>query len=111
MMRKRGDFLKAARARKHALPGFILQLRQRRDGEAAGIRVGFTASKKVGNAVLRNRAKRRLRAVAREALPKAGLDGWDYVLIARADQTVTLPYAQLLADLCRALRRQHGDAG
>jgi ribonuclease P protein component len=103
-MRKRRDFLAAARARREGTPGMMVQGRDRRDGDPA-IRVGFTCSKKVGNAVLRNRAKRRLRAAAREVLTEAGQPGWDYVLIGRAGQTVTRPYGALRADLVHALHR------
>ncbi|MEI4233124.1 ribonuclease P protein component [Roseovarius sp. D22-M7] len=103
-MRKRRDFLAAARARREGVPGMMVQGRDRRDGNPA-IRVGFTCSKKVGNAVLRNRAKRRLRAVARDVLNGSGQLGWDYVLIGRAGQTVTRPYADLRDDLVHALRR------
>ncbi len=68
------------------------------------VRVGFTASRKVGNAVARNRAKRRLRAAAAEVLPRQGVPGTDYVLIARSG-TGARPYAQLVADLEGALRQ------
>lgn len=76
-------------------------------GDAASqdeARVGFTASRKVGNAVARNRAKRRLRALSVEVLARHGVPGQDYVLIARAT-TPTRPYAALRKDLERALRR------
>ena len=73
-------------------------------GGATGIRVGFTASRKVGNAVIRNRAKRRMRAAAASVLPALGRPGTDYVLIARAG-TVDRPFAELIADLEAALRR------
>ncbi len=69
-------------------------------------RVGFTASRKVGNAVARNRAKRRLRALAAELLAQQARDGTDYVLIGR-QSTVTRPYALLKADLAEALDRVH----
>ena len=68
------------------------------------LRVGFTASRKVGNAVIRNRAKRRLRAAAAQILPVQGSPGTDYVLIARA-ATAARPYGALVADLAAALRR------
>ena len=69
-MAKRADFLRAAQARRQATPAFTLQARPRGD-ESAAIRVGYTCSKKIGNAVTRNRAKRRLREVARAVLPRA----------------------------------------
>jgi ribonuclease P protein component len=68
------------------------------------VRVGFTASRKIGNAVTRNRAKRRLRSAAASILPGKGKPGTDYVLIARAS-TVDRPYDALIADLEAALRR------
>jgi ribonuclease P protein component len=106
VMRKRADFLKAASARRQGTNGFLLQARDRADGTGM-VRVGFTASKKIGNAVLRNRAKRRLRALAREGLPALARPGWDYVLVARPEATVTRPYADLRADLAQALRSIH----
>jgi ribonuclease P protein component len=105
---KRADFLRAAQARKVGTPAFLLQARQRRgDERAEGIRVGFTCSKKVGNAVARNRAKRRLREIARAVLPLEGRPGWDYVLIGRKDETATRDFAAMKADLVRALRSVH----
>lgn len=68
-------------------------------------RVGFTCSKKVGNAVARNRAKRRLREVARLVLPEHGRPGWDYVLIGRAGVTAQRPFDALKDDLVRALKK------
>nr|WP_246237277.1 ribonuclease P protein component [Halovulum dunhuangense] len=110
VLRKRADFLAAARARRQATPGFVLQARRRGVEEpATGIRVGFTCSKKVGNSVARNRAKRRLREIARAILPRQGHDGWDYVLIGRADETANRPFALMLADLEQALSRIHAD--
>lgn len=85
-----------------------MQARKRHAGEADGVRVGFTCSKKVGNAVARNRAKRRLREAARIVLPEMGRDGWDYVLVGRKDATADLPFDTLVADLRRAMKKVHG---
>ncbi|NQW09590.1 MAG: ribonuclease P protein component [Alphaproteobacteria bacterium] len=103
----RADFLKAARALKAATPGLVLQVRARANDEAeAGDqpRVGFTASKKVGGSVVRNRARRRLHAAAWDVLGCRARSGYDYVLIARAG-TPSRPYDALLADLTNALDR------
>ena len=105
---KRADFLRAARAPRVATPGFILQMRKRGPDEATGKRVGFTCSKKVGNAVARNRAKRRLREIARQVLPEQGQSGTDYVLIGRAGATATRSLNQMVADLKSALTKLHG---
>lgn len=78
----------------------------RGDGDAA-MRVGFTVTKKIGNAVVRNRMKRRLRALARELLPTGGIAGADHVLIGRAGG-VERDFALLRAELTRALRKVAG---
>ena len=105
-LKKREDFLAAARARHTGTRGFVVQARERRDDEPA-IRVGFTCSKKVGNAVARNRAKRRLRALAAEVLPEVARPGWDYVLIGRAEHTARRPFDKMRRELLTALEKLH----
>lgn len=107
-LRKRPDFLRAARALRQSRPGFTLQARERGPDEAAeGVRVGYTCSKKVGNAVARNRAKRRLRALARDVFPACGRPGWDYVLIGRPEVTATRNFAEMRAELASAVDAVH----
>lgn len=106
---QRSDFLRAAQARRQGTTGFHLQARDRgADDPAPGlVRVGYTCSKKVGNAVARNRAKRRLREIARLVLPQHGKPGWDYVLVGRPQVTDTHDFAQMQADLVTALDKVH----
>ena len=100
---RRSEFLRVAgRGRKAARPGLVLQALQ--SSENGPLRLGFTATKKIGGAVVRNRAKRRLREAARLTLSAGAALGWDLVLVAR-DATATRPFAQLLGDLCGALRQ------
>ena len=85
------------------MPGFVLQVRDRADGDPAS-RIGFTVTKKIGNAVVRNRMKRRLRALARDLLPAGGIAGSDHVLIGRAGG-VERAFATLHEELARALAK------
>jgi ribonuclease P protein component len=103
---RRPDFLRVAGGRrKWVAPGLILQaLRQDGVGEEAPARVGFVASGKVGGAVVRNRARRRLRAAAAAVLPRHAASTHDYVLIARAG-TVERRFADLVEDLVEGLKR------
>lgn len=107
---RRPQFLAVADARrKWVAPGLILQARrhdarQRPDVGEAAIRFGLTASRKVGNAVIRNRARRRLRAVAQELLSEHAAPGHDFVLIARAG-TPARAFGDLRQDLAAGLKR------
>lgn len=104
-LQKRADFLAAARAKRQGMPGFLLQARPR--GDDGDPRIGYTCSKKIGNAVMRNRAKRRLRAIARDVLPDQARKGWDYVLVGRPNATITRDFAQMRAELSKALDKVH----
>ncbi|TWT15694.1 ribonuclease P protein component [Reyranella sp. CPCC 100927] len=104
---QRADFLRLqAKGRKQVTPAFILQAGDRPSGIALGKdpRVGFTVTKKIGNAVIRNRVRRRLRALAREILVPVARFDLDYVLIGRHD-ALRRDYAAMADDLRRALRR------
>jgi ribonuclease P protein component len=100
-LKKRADFLAAARAASCARGAVVLQARDRAD-EAPLVRVGFTCTRKVGGAVIRNRAKRRMREAARVLLPQLAKPGFDYVLIAR-NGAPTRPWLRLLDDVKSAL--------
>ena len=101
-LKRRREFLRAAKSGKRAArPGVVVQSLPGTDGP---LRVGFTATKKLGNAVVRNRTKRRLRAAARLLLAEAPPPGWDLVLIGRED-TARRDFATLLGDLRGALRQ------
>jgi ribonuclease P protein component len=100
---KRADFLAANKGRRQPMPGFVLLVRDRGDGDPVK-RIGYTVTKKIGGAVVRNRMKRRFRALARELLPALGVAGADHVLIGRADG-VERDFALLRAEMEKALRK------
>lgn len=85
------------------MPGFVLQMRARGDGDPT-MRIGYTVTKKIGNAVVRNRMKRRLRALARDLLPESGVHGADHVLIGRSGG-IERDFAVLRAELVKALAK------
>jgi len=99
---KRADFIAASKAEKFVGNSIIVQARY---NASENIRVGYTASKKVGNAVVRNRAKRRMRAAAMETLAQYGTAGADYVLIGRAKTTCTVKFEDLKFELTRAIKK------
>ena len=112
-LKKRQDFLRVrAAARRWAAPGLVLQAAPApaAEAEAGLMRVGYTASRRVGNAVARNRAKRRLRAAVAHVMPTSAQCGCDYVVIARAT-TLTRPFDALIGDLAAALARVGAGTG
>jgi ribonuclease P protein component len=107
-IKSRADFLRARSGRRHGLLGLAVEACRSPEGklEPGVARVGFTASRRVGGAVQRNRAKRRLRELARRMVTVLGREGHDYVLIART-QTLTRGFAELENDLAAAISALH----
>ncbi|MCM8729969.1 ribonuclease P protein component [Hephaestia sp. GCM10023244] len=102
-MTVRRDFLAANAGKRAPMPGFVLLARPRGDDDPT-MRIGITVTKKIGNAVIRNRMKRRFRALAREVLPEYGLAGADHVLIGRMGG-VERDYGRLRAEFAKALAK------
>jgi ribonuclease P protein component len=108
-LKRRSDFRAAAEGLRASGRAFVLQARQRAEDEVAAIRVGFTVSRQVGNAAVRNRVRRRLREIVRlsAAAEAAALrPGHDYVLIGRR-AALTVPFGEMMQDLDKALIRVH----
>jgi len=101
VLTKRADFLAANRGLRIARPGFVLLVNPNGLDQ---VRYGITVTKKIGNAVVRNRMKRRFRALLREALPVAGLPGHDHVMIGR-ETGIERDFAKLREELAMALSR------
>lgn len=106
VIKKRSEFLAANRGKRYATPGFVLLVRDRQDDSPA-IRLGITITKKVGNAVIRNRMRRRFRALARELLSDKGKAGADHILIGR-DSGIERDFDALRADMAKALGKLCG---
>ncbi len=106
---RRSEFLAANSGKRVPMPGFVLLVRAREDGDPA-IGVGFTVTKKIGGAVVRNRMKRRFRALAQDILPEAGHPGADHVMIGRAGG-LERDFALLGNELRKALAKAQGAAG
>jgi ribonuclease P protein component len=105
-LKKRADFVAANSGKRATTPGFILLVRDREDSDSS-MRVGFTVTKKIGGAVMRNRMKRRFRALAREVVPTKGIAGADHVMIGRA-KGVEREFGLLRSELLGALERLRG---
>ena len=103
---KRRDFLLVAAEKRSGQPGLLLQGRNRQDG-SSNTRVGYTCSKKLGNAIARNKAKRRLREISKATLTVKGNPGWDYVLVGRPKTTLERNYPLLIEDLNKAIKKVH----
>jgi ribonuclease P protein component len=108
---KRSDFISISSKLRARATGLNLQAAKRHDKDFPNmshlIRIGFTCSRKVGNAVRRNAAKRRLRHVARECLPSVGKIGWDYVVIGRYRETEEMNFDDLTRSFKTAINKIH----
>ena len=105
-LKNRSDFIKIAKKNVFHTKAFVLQACERTDS-LKKIGVGFTCSKKVGNAVTRNKAKRRLKEIAKIVIPKYGKVGWNYVLIGRQAQTVDTKLSLMIEDLKNGIIKVH----
>jgi ribonuclease P protein component len=109
-LKRRSQFLHVRGGLRYSTPGFILEAREQRDGTTtSGPRFGFTVSRRIGNAVARNRARRRLRAAVTELAPEHAERGFDYVLIARS-QALDRPFDLLKGELGTAFSRIRAQA-
>jgi ribonuclease P protein component len=107
-IKRRAEFIAAREGARVPAAAFLVQARNRRD--AAAPRIGFTVTKQTGTAVERNRIRRRLREAVRTVMAAAAKPGFDYVLVARRP-ALAAPFAALVADLERAMKKIHAKAG
>lgn len=105
-LKKRAEFLKTAKGRRQHQRCFVVQSRARDEDAAGAARFGFTVTKKVGNSVVRNRIRRRLREAVRLADPALPRPGHDYVVVARIE-ALSASFDELRGDLARALKKLH----
>ena len=109
-LKRRSEFLRTRKGTRAATPCFVLEAKRREETATEGARFGFTVSKAVGNAVERNRIKRRLKAAVRDVVCEHARRDFDYVLIARR-AALDVRFAALVADLVKALKRAHAPPG
>ncbi|HMN38370.1 MAG TPA: ribonuclease P protein component [Hyphomicrobium sp.] len=111
-IKKRPDFLAVRGGARASVPCCLMEAKPRAPGGAPleGPRFGFTITKKLGNAVARNRIRRRLKAAISQIAPLYAHDGFDYVLVARA-AALDKPYAELVDELTRAFKGVHKPQG
>ena len=107
-LRKRKDFIAIRAGRRQHSPSFVLQMRERGEDNfaAEGVRIGYTATKKTGNAVERNRIKRRMRAVVHQVMPIYARQAHDYVLIGKR-AALNTEFETMVAELGSSLSRVH----
>ena len=105
-LKKRAEFLRLRGGARFATPAFVLETREGPDAGRAQPRFGYTVTKKLGGAVVRNRIRRRLKAIVGQVAPKLARPGHDYVLVARR-AAYDRAFTELKKDLERALQRVH----
>lgn len=111
-LKVRAEFLAVRGGRRSSTPAFLIEMRERPPGDRAGVagaRFGFTITKKIGNAVTRNRIRRRLKAAFAAAAGQHALSPCDYVIVAR-HAALDRPFSLLLEDVARAFAGLHGNA-
>ena len=106
-LKRRQDFQSVYRAKGCRKSSFTLLAKKHGLKNYHLVRVGFTCSKRIGNAVMRNRAKRRLKEALNRVLPNFGCAGWDYVLIGIPQKTVQQDFGVMMKELSQALQQIH----